>query len=235
MLPFANRTALITGASRGIGAAIAMQLGAQGAQCILVARSVDGMEKVDDAIQAAGGPPAVLVPMDLRDGERIDEMGPAILERFGKLDILVANAAQLGDLSPLTHIPPKQWDMVMQVNLTANWRLIRILDPLLRRSEAGRAVFVTSGLGAQPRAYWGAYAVSKAALESLAFTYAAETAQTNLRVNLFDPGGTATEMRAAAFPGEDPATLPTAEQTAAKILPLLAADCADHGLRLRAA
>ena len=232
---FAGRVALVTGASRGIGAALAKALGARGAQLVLVARSVDGLEAVDDAIRQSGGPAATLVPMDLRDADRIDALGPAVYERFGKLDMLVGNAGQLGDLSPLTHTNPKQWDQIMRVNLDANWRLIRIMDPLLRLSDAGRAVFVTSSLGANPRAYWGAYGASKAALNPLVKTYAAENAESHLRINLFDPGATATEMRKAAFPGENQATLPTPEHVAMQMLPLLAADCTEHGAVLRAA
>ncbi len=228
------RTALITGASRGIGAALAKQLAAQGAQTILLARNVDGLEAVDDAIRASGGLAPVLVPMDLRDGDRIDTLGPAIYERFGALDMLVGNAGTLGELTPLGHLSPKIWQQVMAVNLEANWRLIRILDPLLRLSPAGRAVFVTSGAASAGHAYWGAYAASKAGLEALVQIYAAETRHTNLRVNLLDPGATATEMRAAAFPGEDPATLPSAETAAAAFLPLLSAECAQHGERMRA-
>lgn len=228
---FGGRVALITGASRGIGAALAQQLAAQGAQTILLARNVDGLEQVDDAIRRAGGLAPVLVPMDLRDGERIDTLGPAIYERFGRLDIFVGNAATLGELGPLGHQNPKQWESVMRVNLDANWRLIRILDPLLRLSEAGRALFVTSGVAQMNLAYWGPYAVSKSALEQLVLTYAAETRQTDLRVNLFDPGRVATAMRAAAFPGEDPSLLPSPESVAEHMQPLLRADCTEHGMR----
>jgi NAD(P)-dependent dehydrogenase (short-subunit alcohol dehydrogenase family) len=232
---FTDRIALITGASRGIGAALALELGARGAQLVLVARNVDGLEAVDDAVRKAGGKAATLVPMDLRDGERIDALGPAIYERFGKLDMLVGNAAILGDLSPLTHTTPKVWDQIMRVNVDANWRLIRMMDPLLRLSDAGRAVFVTSSVGAHPRAYWGAYGASKAALDNIVLTYAAENAASNLRINLFDPGATATQMRAGAFPGEDASKLPTPAHVAAQMLPLLAADCTNHGGLIRAA
>lgn len=229
---FEGRIVLITGASRGIGAALARQLAAQGAQTILLARGVDGLEQVDDAIRSAGGLAPVLVPMDLRDGERIDTLGPALYERFGRLDILVGNAAQLGELGPLGHQNPKQWQSVMQVNLDANWRLIRILDPLLRLSDAGRAVFVTSGVAQMNLAYWGPYAVSKSALEQLVLTYATETRDTNLRVNLFDPGVVATQMRASAFPGEDPTKLREPGQVAQAMQPLLDANCTAHGTRL---
>ncbi len=231
---FEGRSALITGASRGIGAALAIRLAALGAQTILLARSVDGLEAVDDAIRQLGGLAPVLVPMDLRDGERIDTLGPALYERFGKLDMLVGNAATLGELSPLGHQNPKQWESVMRVNLDANWRLIRILDPLLRLSDAGRAVFVTSGVAQMNLAYWGPYAVSKSALEQLVLTYAAETRTTRLRVNLLDPGAVATAMRAAAFPGENPATLSAPEIIAEAFLPLLSASCALHGGRVAA-
>ncbi len=202
----AGRIALITGASRGIGAAVAERMAAEGAHVILVARTVGGLENIDDIIQDAGGT-ATLVQMDLSDHDKIDQLGAQIAERYGKLDILVGNAAMLGDLTPLTHGDAKKWDKMMAVNVTANWRLIRICDPLLRASDAGRAMFVTSGITRVATPYWGAYAVSKSALEMLANTYAAETATTNVKVNLIDPGVVATSMRASAMPGEDPATL----------------------------
>jgi NAD(P)-dependent dehydrogenase (short-subunit alcohol dehydrogenase family) len=206
----AGRIALITGASRGIGAAIAVRYAEEGAHVVLVARTVGGLEEIDDRIRGAGGT-ATLVPLDLRQHDGIDHLGQALFERFGRLDVLVGNAAMLGALSPLGHIPPKQWDEVIALNLTANWRLIRSVDPLLRLSDAGRAIFLTSGITQSLPAYWGAYAVSKAALEALVRTYAAEIASTAVRVNLVNPGPTRTGLRAQAFPGEDARALPPPE------------------------
>ena len=202
-----GRVALITGASRGIGAEVAVRYAAEGAHVVLVARTIGGLEEVDDRVRGAGGT-ATLVPLDLRQLDGIDNLGPAILERFGRLDILVGNAGALGSLSPLGHIAASVWNDVIAVNLTANWRLIRIFDPLLRRSDAGRAIFVTSGITRSLPAYWGAYAVSKAGLEALVRTYAAEIADTPVRANLLNPGPTRTGLRAQAFPGEDPLRLP---------------------------
>lgn len=202
-----GRIALITGASRGIGAAIAKRYAAEGARLVLVARTVGGLEEVDDAVKAAGGS-ATLVPMDLADGAAIDQLGGALHEKFGRLDILVGNAATLGIMSPVAHIEPKTWESAVTLNLNANYRLIRSLDPLLRQSEAGRAIFVTSGAAQSANPFWGVYAATKAALESMVRIYAAECAQTNIRANLVNPGGQRTEMRATAFPGEDPMTLP---------------------------
>ncbi len=169
----AGRVALITGASRGIGAAVARRFAAEGARLVLAARTVGGLEEVDDAIRSGGGERATLVPLDLREFDAIDRLGASLYARFGHLDVLVGNAGVLGTLSPLGHIEPPGWAEVMDINLTANWRLIRSLDPLLRRSKSGRAIFVSSGAAAVPHAYWGAYAVSKAALEMLVRTYAA--------------------------------------------------------------
>ena len=207
----ADRVALITGASRGIGAAVARRFAGEGAHVILVARTVGGLEAVDDDIQAAGGS-ATLVPLDLMDGPGIDRLGGVIAERWGRLDVLVGNAGVLGVLGPLAHLKPEVWDEVMAINLTANWRLIRSMDPLLRAAPAGRAIFVSSGAAARAKAYWGAYAVTKAALEMLAQTYAAEVVKTHVKVNLIDPGPTRTAMRAAAMPGEDPQDLPAPEE-----------------------
>lgn len=201
----AGRIALITGASRGIGRAVALRYAREGAQVILVARTQAALEEVDDEIRGLGGK-ASLVPTDLSDFATIDRMGAAVYERWGRLDVLVGNAGVLGVLSPLPHIPPETWDQVIGVNLTANWRLIRSFDPLLRASSAGRAIFVTSGVSSG-RAYWGAYAVSKGALETMVATYAQEIAKTSIRVNLINPGPTRTRMRAQAYPGEDPSTL----------------------------
>jgi NAD(P)-dependent dehydrogenase (short-subunit alcohol dehydrogenase family) len=205
-----DRIALITGASRGLGKAIALAYAGEGAHVLLLARSLTTLGRVDDEIKAKGGT-ASLIPLDLADGPAIDALGPSLYERFGRLDILVGNAAILGALSPLLHIASAHWEKVLAVNLTANWRLIRTLDPLLRRSDAGRAIFVTSSVARAARAYWAPYSVSKAALETLAKTYANETSATPIRVNLVDPGAMATRMRAEAYPGEDQVTLPPPE------------------------
>jgi NAD(P)-dependent dehydrogenase (short-subunit alcohol dehydrogenase family) len=219
MGPLADRIALVTGASRGIGAATALALAKAGAHVVAVARTIGGLEELDDAIRAVGAR-ATLVPLDLKDYDGIDRLALALHERYRKLDVLVANAGILGPLSPLGHVEPKAWDDVIAVNVTANWRLIRAMEALLRASDAGRAVFITSGAATSAKAYWGPYAAAKAALNTLARTYAAETVNTPVRVNLFNPGGTRTRMRAAAMPGEDPMTLPTPEDTAKAIVPL---------------
>ena len=214
-----DRIALITGASRGIGRAVALKFAQEGAHVLLLARTRKALDEVDDRIKA-GGRKATLIPLDLADGKAIDALGPSLYERFGRLDILVGNAAILGRLSPLTHIPAEHWERVFAVNVTANWRLIRTLDPLLRRSEAGRVIFVTSGVARIARAYWAPYSVSNAALEALAKTYANETADSPIKVNLIDPGATATRMRAEAYPGEDQTTLPTPEEAAERFVAL---------------
>lgn len=230
----AGRIALITGASRGIGAAVAKRFAAEGARLILVARTSGGLEDIDDAAQAAGAEPCVLVPMDLREGALIDQLGAAIYERFGRLDVLVGNAAILGGLCPVGHYSPDVWNDVIETNLTANWRLIRSLDALLRASDAGRAMFVTSGVtGAESLPYWGAYAASKAALESLVRTYAAEMRRTNVRINLIDPGIAATRMRAEAFPGEDPSSLRQPDDITDLFVELAEPGCARHGEKAR--
>lgn len=228
MSRLAGRVALVTGASRGLGAAVAERLAAEGAHVVLTARTVGGLEEVDDAIRGGGGG-ATLAPLDLTDHEGIDRLGAAIYERFGRLDILVGNAAMLGTISPTGHIDPKIWERVLSVNLTANWRLIRIFDPLLRRSEAGRAIFVTCAPARGAAPYWGAYAASKAALETLIRNYAGEVTKTALRVNLIDPGPLRTKLRAAAFPLEDPAALRLPEDAAPAFIDLAAAGCARHG------
>lgn len=211
--PLANRTAVVTGASRGIGRAAALALAEAGAHIVAVARTVGGLEELDDAIRAAGGS-ATLVPLDIKDMEALDRLGGAIHERWGKLDIFLANAAILGPISPLGHVLPKAFEDVMTVNVTANWRLVRSLDPLLRASDAGRAMFITSAASWKCRAYWGPYAISKSAVDALARTYAAETETTPVKVMLVNPGPLRTSMRAAAMPGEDPETLDTPEQLA---------------------
>lgn len=209
-LPLDGRLALVTGASRGIGYAAALALAKAGADIIAVARprSQSLLEDLDDAVRALGRS-CTLVPMDLKDGDAIDRLGGAIYERWGRLDILVGNAGQLGPMSPLDHVDPKAWDEVMAVNVTANWRLIRSMHPLLKVSDGGRAIFVTSGAAAKNRAFWGPYAASKAALEKLVATYSEETKITNIKVNMIDPGPMRTQMRAAAKPGEDPSGLPS--------------------------
>jgi len=224
----AGRVALITGASRGIGAAVARRFAAEGARLILLGRTTGGLEETDDAVRAAGGE-AALAPFDLADFDAIDRLGGVIFERHRRLDILVANAGMLGTLTPVAHIKPAEWDKVMAVNLTANWRLIRSLDPLLRASPAGRAIFVTSAAARAPRAYWGGYAVSKAALDMLAGIYAAEVAQSTLRVNLIDPGRVRTAMRAKAYPGEAPESVPAPDEIADAFVELASEACTRHG------
>jgi len=230
----AGRIALVTGASRGIGAAVAGRFAAEGAHPVLVARTQGGLEEVDDAIREAAGikddeDGATLVPLDLTDYEAIDRMGAALYERFGRLDILVGNAGILGELSPVGHIEPKDWDAVMATNLTANWRLIRSLDPLLQASDAGRAIFVTSGVARKVLPYWGGYAVSKAALEMLVKIYAAENEQSNVNANILDPAIVRTGMRAKAMPGEDPMSLPEPAAITEDFVKLAEASCTMNG------
>ena len=233
MAALEGRVALITGASRGIGAALALELAKLGAQCVLVARTQGGLEEVDDAIRSAGGKPATLLPFDLQKAEKdIDMIGPSIVERFGRLDILVHNAGTLNKLTPVAHIEPRDWAEVMAVNLTASWRLIRSCDPPLRASDAGRAVFVTTGRVLRPRAYWGMYGATKAGMEHLVMTWAQEVEATALRVNLVDPEIVATKMRAAAMPGEDPSTIPQPGDVAPGIAALCLPTESRHGARI---
>lgn len=227
-----DRIALVTGASRGIGAAVARRFAAEGARLILVARTVGGLEEVDDAVRRASGAAATLVPLDLRDGDRIDRLGGAIAERFGHLDILVANAGILGQLSPVGHYPPETWEETLALNLGANWRLIRSLDPLLRASEAGRAIFVTAAAARETPAFWGAYAASKAGLEALVRCYAAEVRRSALRVTLLDPGPVATALRARAYPGEEQSTLPAPDAITEAFVGLAEASSERHGVRV---
>jgi NAD(P)-dependent dehydrogenase (short-subunit alcohol dehydrogenase family) len=227
-LALADRVALVTGASRGIGYALALALARAGAHVVAVARTVGGLEELDDAIKAAGGS-ATLTPLDMRDYPGLYRLAAALNERYGRLDILVGNAAIGGIPSPLGHIEPKAWDDTMAVNVTANWHLIRAMDPLLKRSDAGRAVFMTSGIVATARAYWAPYSVSKAALDLLVRTYAAEVSSTPVRVNLFNPGPTRTRMRAMAMPGENPMTLPAPDDVAAKIVDLCVPNWSETG------
>lgn len=224
----ANRIALITGASRGIGRAAALAFAEAGAHIIAVARTQGALEELDDAIREKGST-ATLVPMDLKDMEAIDRLGAAIYERWGKLDVFLGNGAVLGPISPLGHVQPKAWDEVMTVNVTANWRFIRSLDPLLQASDAGRAILVSSGASWKRLAYWGPYSVSKAAVDALGCTYAAETASTKVKVMMVNPGPLRTDMRAAALPGEDPMTLETPEDLAPWFVKLAAPDWAESG------
>ena len=217
--PLENRVAVVTGASRGIGRAAALALAEAGAHIVALARTQGALEELDDAIRERGGS-ATLVPVNLKDYEALDRLGAALHQRWGKLDILVGNAGILGELAPITHVDQPVWDEVMAVNVTANYRLIRSLDPLLRASDAGRAVFVSSGAAHKCLAYWGPYSISKAALEALVRTYAAETVKTPLRVMLLNPGPLRTAMRRAAMPGEDPLTLKTPEELAPHIVNL---------------
>jgi NAD(P)-dependent dehydrogenase (short-subunit alcohol dehydrogenase family) len=224
----AGRVALITGASRGLGAAAALAYATAGAHCVLVARTVGGLEEVDDRIKAIGGS-ATLVPLDVTDGPGIDRLGQALFDRFGRLDVLLGNAAILGTLSPMGHFEPKVFEQVMAVNVTANWRLIRSMDPLLRRSDAGRAIFVTSGASRRIVPYWGAYATSKAALDMMVGIYAAEVAHTQVKVNLFNPGPMRTFMRREAFPGEDEAQQIPPEAHGESLIQLAMPSCTMNG------
>lgn len=230
----AGRVALVTGASRGIGAAIARAYAREGADLILTARTVGGLEELDDEIRRINGKTSLLVPFDLKDFDAIDRLGAALYERFGRLDVLVGNAGALGTLSPLGHISPKEFQEVIDLNLTANWRLIRSMDPLLRQSEAGRAIFLTSGAARGPRAYWGTYAISKAALEMMVGIYAQEIQQTKVRANLIDPGRTRTRMRARAYPGEDPATLRAPDEIMERFIDLATAAFTGNGEMVKA-
>lgn len=224
----AGRIALVTGASRGIGRAAATRLAAEGAHVILVARTVGGLEEIDDDIRKSGGS-ATLVPLDIRDFPAIDRLGATIYERWGRLDALLGNAGVLGALTPLAHLDPKTFAECVDVNVTANWRLIRSFDPLLRQSDAGRALFITSGAARRLRSYWGCYAVSKAALEALVLTYAAECNGTKICANLLNPGPLRTRMRHKAMPGEDPESLRPPEAVAPLIAELLSPGCTRNG------
>jgi NAD(P)-dependent dehydrogenase (short-subunit alcohol dehydrogenase family) len=224
-----DRIAVVTGASRGIGRAVAERFAAEGATVVAVARTQGALEELDDAISAAGGPPPVLVPLDLRDFDALDRLGGSLFERYQKLDILVGNAGALGQLSPMSHIPPDTWAEVMDINVTANYRLIRSLDPLLRQSDAGRAIFTTSGVARSPFAYFGAYAASKAALEHTVKVWAAELHKTDIKANLLDPGVVRTRMRAHAFPGEDPTQHPEPAAITERFVELAEPGCKRHG------
>jgi NAD(P)-dependent dehydrogenase (short-subunit alcohol dehydrogenase family) len=226
--PLTDHIALVTGASRGIGAATALALAHAGAHVVAVARTVGGLEELDDNIKGAGSS-ATLVPLDVKDGDGIARLALALNERYGRLDVLIGNAGILGPLSPLGHIEPRDWDNLLAVNVTANWQLLRCMDPLLHRARAGRAVFLTSAVAYKGRAYWGAYAASKAALDALVRSYAAENATTHVCANLFAPGPTRTRMYLGAFPGVNPLTLPAPEDVGAAIVPLCLASCSESG------
>ncbi len=230
----AGRVALITGASRGLGAACAVELAWRGARVVLLARTEGALEEVDDQVRAVGGE-ATLLPLELANGDALDSVGPSLYTRFGRLDILVHAAAALGRLTPAPHIQPKDWDAVLAANLTAAWRLMRTCGPVLEAADAGRAVFVTCERAGVPRAYWGAFGATRAGMEHLVLTWAAEVEGTRLRVNLFEVPPMRTRFRALAYPGEDPSSLPLPEQFA----PLLADLCEPgetrHGQRVRAA
>jgi NAD(P)-dependent dehydrogenase (short-subunit alcohol dehydrogenase family) len=225
---------LITGASRGLGAALAERFAAEGASLVLVARTAGALEEVDDRVRAAGGR-ATLVPLDLAQGQAIDQLGAALAERFGRLDILLGCAAELGSLSPLGHLRPQAFERVMTVNAIANYRLIRALDPLLRAATAGRAIFVTCAQARAGKPYWGGYAASKAALEAMVMAYAAETRRTPLRVNLIDPGIMRTRLRASAYPGEDASKLPEPTTVTDSFVALAESACTQHGRLIAAA
>ncbi|HEX2135169.1 MAG TPA: SDR family NAD(P)-dependent oxidoreductase [Microvirga sp.] len=226
--PLSNRIAVVTGASRGIGRAAALALADAGAHVIALARTQGALEELDDEIRSRGAT-ATLVPVNLKDLDALDRLGAAIHERWGKLDVLLGNAGVLGELAPITHVDQPLWDEVMTINVTANYRLIRSLDPLLRASDAGRAIFVTSGAAHKCTAYWGPYSISKAALEALVRTYAAETATTPVRAMLLNPGPLRTAMRRAAMPGEDPMTLRTPDDLAPHIVTLALPSWTDTG------
>jgi NAD(P)-dependent dehydrogenase (short-subunit alcohol dehydrogenase family) len=223
-----GRVALITGASRGIGAAVAKAYAKAGAHIVLVARTVGSLEEVDDAIQAGGGK-ATITPLDMLDLEAVDSLGPALAEKFGRLDIVVGNAGKLGTLGPLAHATAREWEKVINLNLISNFRLIRTLDPLLRASDAGRAIFVTSDVVQMCPAYWGSYTVSKTALEALVKTYAAEVVTTNIRANLVSPGAIDTAMLRKAFPGGYQGEMKQPEDVVPVFLKLASPGCRKHG------
>jgi len=223
-----GKIALITGASRGIGAAVAEHFAREGAHLVLAGRTVGGLEETDDRVRAAGGS-ATLVPLDLRDFIKVDELAAALYQRYGRLDILVGNAGEFGTFSPLGHIDPVLWAEVVDLNLTANWRLIRAMDPLLRAAEHGRAVFVTSAIAREAPPYYGPYAVSKAGLETMVRIYAGEVARTRVRVNLIDPGPLRTRLRARIFPGEDARKLAPPESIDEAFLELVLPECSRNG------
>lgn len=225
----AGRIALVTGASRGIGYQLALQLAQCGAHVIAVARTQGGLEELDDAIKADGHGEASLVPLDIKDMEAIDRLGGVIAERWGKLDILIANAGVLGTITPISHMKAKTFDELMDVNVRSVWRLVRTTEPLLRQSDAGRALIMSSGAAHSSKPFWGGYSMTKAAIEAMARGWANEVKNTPITVNCVNPGATRTHMRAQAMPGEDAATLPTAADVAAKIIPICAASVKETG------
>jgi NAD(P)-dependent dehydrogenase (short-subunit alcohol dehydrogenase family) len=230
--PFENKLALVTGASRGIGAAVAEQLAAAGAHVILTARTAKALEQVEEQIHASGGT-ATIAPMDLTDSENIKKLAQAAAERWGSLDIMILNAAMLGSLSPVEHLDPKELDRVFKLNVFANQALISAFDPLLRRAEKADVIGVTSSVGAEPRAFWGGYGASKAAFDTMLAAYADETAHAGkLRVQIVDPGATRTRMRQLAFPGEEPDSVKQPDVAAAAIMERLQSD-AETGSRSR--
>ena len=231
-MSFSGRIALVTGASRGIGAAAARELARRGAHVVLTARTQGGLEEVDDAIRAAGGT-ATLLPLDLLDGAAVDRIGPSLHARFGRLDILVGNAGALGRLTPVSHILDRDFEETAALNIAATWRLIRTTAPLLTAAPAGRTVFVTSGIVGAPAAYWGLYGATKAASEHFVRAWAEEVRSSRLRVNLFDPGVVATRLRATAMPGEDAKTLATAESVAPPLVDLCEEKETRHGELIR--
>jgi len=223
-LPLSDKIAVVTGASRGIGRAAALALAKAGAHVVAVARTEGGLTELDDEIRAATGEPATLVPMDIAEGDGLDQLGLALHQRFGRLDILVHAAAILGPVTPVAHIEPKHWERVVAVNLTATYRLIRSFEPLLRASVAGRAIFLTTGLASRPQAFFGPYGATKAAVEQMVRTWADELEQTQVRAALLSPGPMRTRMRAEAFPGEDPMSLPDPAEIGPLIVELVQAD-----------
>lgn len=228
-----NKVILVTGASRGIGRSVAIAAAKEGAELLITGRTTGALEEVDDEINEAGGS-AVIIEMDQTDLEAIPSLASAIASRWGRLDGFVANAGQLGQLSPMPHQDTETWDRTLLVNLTSQFHMIKAFDPLLRASDAGRAVLVSSGAAVGVRPFWGAYAVSKAGLEAMGRAWAGESEQTNMKINMIDPGGTRTAMRAAAFPGEDPATLPTGDDIAPAFITLLSEECPYHGALVKA-
>ncbi|OUS18419.1 oxidoreductase [Rhodospirillales bacterium 47_12_T64] len=222
-----GRLALVTGASRGIGRAVAKRFASEGAQLLLMARTVGALEELDDEIRSAGGKNPILIPHDLKDMDGLDQLGASLFDRYGKLDILVGNAGSLGPLSPIGHIKPKIWQEAFDINVTANYRLIRSLDPLLKKSDAGRAIFVTTG--STPKAYWSLYKASKAALSTMVQCYASELEKTNVKANLISPGPIRTSMREKAFPGEDPMTVRAPEEITDSFVDLASVDCKVNG------
>ncbi|MEK9745654.1 MAG: SDR family NAD(P)-dependent oxidoreductase [Candidatus Puniceispirillum sp.] len=228
-----NRLVLVTGASRGIGRAVALAAAAAGAELIITGRTIGALEELDDNIKAVNGS-ATIVELDMADYPAMPRLAAAIAERWGRLDGLLANAAMLGPLTPLSHVDEKLWDNTLSVNLTGQWHLIKAMEPLLVAAPAGRAVLVSSGVAEGSAPFWGPYAITKAGLESMGRVWAGETEQTNLRINMISPGGTATGMRASAFPGEDPASLPQPADIAPAFLQLLSPQCTAHGARFEA-